>query len=224
METSIVLQAEESVAIVESLGFMAAARLVQRLGQETRSRVVAVSPVNAAGSITTIIAGPLAEVQHALQMMKAEGLVEESAFFARPNIATMEMLIRSVMGASFGGNITSAAETATPTTSHFQAARSESYPKQTATEHPFETTITRRPVMRKVKSTTDFQTKTLLELEALSVVELRKYARILPDFPIVGRAISRANRAELLQLMKTLEERIRTTEARSSLGQAMLPS
>lgn len=39
-------------------------------------------------------------------------------------------------------------------------------------------------------------------LEAMTVVDLRRLAREQPDFPISGREISRANKDELLRLMR----------------------
>jgi hypothetical protein len=50
----------------------------------------------------------------------------------------------------------------------------------------------------------------LLELERMNVHSLRRYARALPEFPIAGRAISNALRAELIQLLKSHLERLDT--------------
>ncbi len=44
------------------------------------------------------------------------------------------------------------------------------------------------------------------EREALTVKELRKYARSIDSFPIQGRAIARANKAELLAHFKSMDD------------------
>jgi len=44
------------------------------------------------------------------------------------------------------------------------------------------------------------------ELEALSVVKLRRYARTVPRLPIQGRQISMANKQQLLEAIKTARE------------------
>lgn len=44
------------------------------------------------------------------------------------------------------------------------------------------------------------------ELEDMTVKDLRKYARTLEDFPIQGRAIARANKAELLKHFESLTD------------------
>jgi len=40
------------------------------------------------------------------------------------------------------------------------------------------------------------------DIDSMSVVQLRKYARSLPGFPIEGREISKANKADLTGLIK----------------------
>lgn len=214
----------DSVAIVESIGFMAAARLVQLISQETRVRVVAVTPMNAAGAITTVIAGPLAEVQYALQIAKSGNAVSDSTFFARPNLETIEMLLRSAFG------------NAAP-------SRVQPKPKQPEPLPLFDATVEAKPAREQVqapivrqeravsaqrpasngapKPSSNGQAdasgiKPLYELEQYPVHELRRYARSIPGFPIQGREISKANRAELLQLIKTTEERSRTRAARDA--------
>jgi hypothetical protein len=62
----------------------------------------------------------------------------------------------------------------------------------------------------------DHESKPFYELEKYPVHELRRYARSVPGFPIQGREISKANRSELLQLIKTTEERSRTQAARDA--------
>ena len=41
-----------------------------------------------------------------------------------------------------------------------------------------------------------------IDLERCSVIDLRRLARQTPDLPIQGREISRANRDQLIQLLK----------------------
>jgi hypothetical protein len=223
----------DSVAIVESHGFMAAARLVQLISQETRVRVVAVTPMNAAGAITTVLAGALAEVQYALQIAKNGNSVSDSTFFARPNLDTIEMLLRS----AFGGGSSQVAQQRKPKQPEplplFDAeeevrsvyARSSEPTKYTQREEPLRQVS--RDELRPVQSngtpratengqSSDAASKPFYELEKYPVHELRRYARSIPGFPIQGREISKANRGELLQLIKTTEERSRTQAARDA--------
>lgn len=44
------------------------------------------------------------------------------------------------------------------------------------------------------------------EIEKMSVAALRKYARSLPDFPLQGREISRANKKQLLETIRAFLE------------------
>jgi len=44
--------------------------------------------------------------------------------------------------------------------------------------------------------------KPVSDINSMSVVQLRKYARSLPGFPIAGREISKANKATLTGLIK----------------------
>lgn len=260
---------EDSVAIVESQGFMAAARLVQLLSQESRARVVAVSPMNATGAITTVIAGPLAEVQYALQLAKTNNAISDSAFFARPQVETIEMLLRSAFGSSMSAPVQKKAkqpESLPLFEAPMEAPAYQAPAYQPVSYQPKPEQQTPRPVQRTVapsngsvsssngnmpssnssmhssngsapslngsmalsngrvraESEENFEAKPYYELEAYPVHELRRYARSIPGFPIHGREISKANRSELLQLIKTTEERNRTQSAREAMNGSMV--
>lgn len=219
----------DSVAIVESPGFMAAARLVQLISQETRVRVVAVSPMNAAGAVTTVLAGPLAEVQYALQVAKSGNSISDSTFFARPQPETLEMLLRSAFGAGAQAPLqrkpkqpeplplfeTAANE---PATRDIESARVSISREEHRSQIPVASNGSARTTMNEHSS--DHESKPFYELEKYPVHELRRYARSVPGFPIQGREISKANRSELLQLIKSTEERSRTQAARDAASGA----
>ncbi len=59
-------------------------------------------------------------------------------------------------------------------------------------------------VKKKVSESPKVDIPTAEELEGMNVHELRKSARALPDFPIQGREISRANRKELIDYFNLL--------------------
>ena len=86
----------ESVAVIEVTGAVALARLLNLLGIETRARVVGATTANAASSVTVVIAGGLAEVQHASNHVKSVAGVGEVAFFAKPDTSAMELLLKSL--------------------------------------------------------------------------------------------------------------------------------
>jgi hypothetical protein len=210
----------DSVAIVESQGFMAAARLVQLISQETRVRVVAVSPMNATGAITTVLAGPLAEVQYALQIAKSGNSITDSTFFARPQLETIEMLLRSAFGASGPTPVQRKVKQADPLPL-FESTSQDSPRGQMSTGREESRTIVPAATNGAARSgmnerSSDHESKPFYELEKYPVHELRRYARSVPGFPIQGREISKANRSELLQLIKTTEERGRTQAARDA--------
>ncbi|HET6511971.1 MAG TPA: hypothetical protein VFH43_07255 [Candidatus Kapabacteria bacterium] len=207
----------DSVAIVESLGFMAAARLVQLISQETRVRVVAVTPMNAAGAITTVIAGPLAEVQYALQIAKSGNAVSDSTFFARPNLETIEMLLRSAFGNAAPSRVQQKTKQPEPLPL-FDSTQPEERREPIRQERIISA---QRPTNGQSRPSTNGKAdsnglKPLYELEQYPVHELRRYARSIPGFPIQGREISKTNRSELLQLIKTTDERTRTQAARDA--------
>lgn len=231
------ISTEDSVAIVESQGFMAAARLVQLLSQESRARVVAVSPMNATGAITTVIAGPLAEVQYALQLAKTNNAISDSAFFARPQIKTIEMLLRSAFGSGMAAPVQKKAKQP-ESLPLFEAPVSEIPEYQRSAYQPRVVQSAPKPLQQTVtpskgsipssngainaESVEGFEAKPYYELETYPVHELRRYARSVPGFPIHGREISKANRSELLQLIKTTEERNRTQTAREAMNGSMI--
>lgn len=66
------------------------------------------------------------------------------------------------------------------------------------------------PVKEKTKETKDINPSLEISgvdfdaIDKMNVHKLRKYAREFPEFPIKGRAISRSNRAELVELFKSI--------------------
>ncbi|HYM19418.1 MAG TPA: hypothetical protein VEW28_00265 [Candidatus Kapabacteria bacterium] len=86
----------ESVAVIEVTGAVALARLLQSLGVETRARIVGATTANAEGAVTVVIAGGLAEVQHANSYVKEFSGVGEIAFFAKPDLGALELLLHSL--------------------------------------------------------------------------------------------------------------------------------
>lgn len=90
----------ESAGVIECSGSITLAKLLHSLGVDTRARIVGVTTANAAGIITIVIAGGLAEVQHAIEHVKAMSGVSDAAFFARPDKEAMSLLLQSLMIAS----------------------------------------------------------------------------------------------------------------------------
>jgi hypothetical protein len=86
----------ESAGVIECSGSIALAKLLHELKTETRSRIVGVTAANAAGMATIVIAGGLAEVQHAIEHLKSQGN-ENAVFFARPDKEAMSLLLKSLM-------------------------------------------------------------------------------------------------------------------------------
>jgi microcompartment protein CcmL/EutN len=86
----------ESAGVIECSGSIALAKLLHSLKVDTRVRIVGVTSANAAGVITTIIAGGLAEVQHAIEHVKLLGN-ENVVFFARPDKEAMSLLLKSLL-------------------------------------------------------------------------------------------------------------------------------
>jgi microcompartment protein CcmL/EutN len=87
----------ESAGIIECSGSIALAKLLQTLKIETRARIVGVTAANAAGITTLVIAGGLAEVQHATEHVKTLSGVADAAFFVRPDKEAMSLLLKSLM-------------------------------------------------------------------------------------------------------------------------------
>ncbi len=87
---------EESAAVIEVSGGINLARLLQTLGNETRARIVGVAETNAVGATTIVIAGGLAEVQHASTHITALQGVADVAFFAKPDLQALHLLLKSL--------------------------------------------------------------------------------------------------------------------------------
>ena len=79
----------ESAGVIECSGSISLAKLLHSLRVDTRARIVGVTAANAAGIITTVIAGGLAEVQHATDLAKTLTGVNDTVFFARPDKEAM---------------------------------------------------------------------------------------------------------------------------------------
>ena len=94
-KTSISLS--ESAGVIECSGGVALAKLLHSIKVDTRARIVGVTAANAAGIITTVIAGGLAEVQHATEFVKSLSGVSDTVFFARPDKEAMSLLLRSLL-------------------------------------------------------------------------------------------------------------------------------
>jgi hypothetical protein len=87
----------ESAGVIECSGSIALAKLLQSLRVETRARIVGATASNAAGIVTIVIAGGLAEVQHATDFVKTLSGVSDAVFFARPDREAMSLLLQSLM-------------------------------------------------------------------------------------------------------------------------------
>lgn len=87
----------ESAGVIECSGSVALAKLLHLIRVDTRARIVGVSAANATGVITAVIAGGLAEVQHATELVKTLSGVSDLAFFARPDKEAMNLLLKSLM-------------------------------------------------------------------------------------------------------------------------------
>jgi len=87
----------ESAGVIECSGSVVLAKLLHSLRVDTRARIVGVTATNFAGTVTIIIAGGLAEVQHATEHVKTQSGVSETAFFARPDSEAMSLLLKSLL-------------------------------------------------------------------------------------------------------------------------------
>jgi microcompartment protein CcmL/EutN len=86
----------DSTGIIEVSGAISLAKLLQSLRTDTRARMIGATQPNAAGVITVVIAGGLAEVQHAVDLVKSAKGVSEIAFFARPDMDAMKLLLKTL--------------------------------------------------------------------------------------------------------------------------------
>ncbi len=87
----------ESAGVIECSGAVALAKLLHSLRVETRARIIGVTAANAAGIVTTVIAGGLAEVQHATEFVKTLAGICDTVFFARPDKEAMNLLLKSLL-------------------------------------------------------------------------------------------------------------------------------
>jgi microcompartment protein CcmL/EutN len=87
----------ESAGVIECSGSVALARLLQTLAVETRARIVGVTAANGVGVSTIVLAGGLAEVQHATEHVKSLGGVTGAVFFVRPDKEAMSLLLKSLL-------------------------------------------------------------------------------------------------------------------------------
>ncbi|MEP7234201.1 MAG: hypothetical protein ABI778_02785 [Ignavibacteriota bacterium] len=91
------IRSTESVGVIECSGSIALAKLLHSLQVDTRARIVGVSAVNANGITTIVIAGSLAEAQHATEFAKLQSGISEAVFFARPDIRAISLLLNSLL-------------------------------------------------------------------------------------------------------------------------------
>ena len=91
------INSSESAGVIECSGSIALAKLLHSFSVNTRARIVGVTSANASGVVTIVIAGGLAEVQHATEFVKAHSGIGEIAFFARPDEQAMNLLLKSLL-------------------------------------------------------------------------------------------------------------------------------
>jgi microcompartment protein CcmL/EutN len=96
MPQSAPIKDSESIAVIEVTGAINLARLLQSIGSDTRARLIGATEASAAGTITVVIAGGLAEVQHANSQVKELAGVTDSAFFAKPERTMIDVLLKSL--------------------------------------------------------------------------------------------------------------------------------
>ncbi|MEI8133883.1 MAG: hypothetical protein WCH46_02250 [bacterium] len=87
----------ESAGVLECTGSVALAKLLQALKVETRARIVGVTPANTSGTVTIVLAGGLAEVQHATEHLRTAQGVSGAVFFVRPDQEAMSLLLKSLL-------------------------------------------------------------------------------------------------------------------------------
>ena len=162
MPVKVSISSADSLGILECQGSVALASLLQQIAASTRARIVGSTSFNTGGIATVVLAGGLAEVQHAVDTVKSSPGITNSAFFAKPDLAAMKLLLASL-------NIA------------------------TETKEKEERSSPRVREVRELDVT---------EMELWNVHELRRYARNVANLPIQGRQISRANRQELLNILR----------------------
>lgn len=199
----------QSIALIEADSYLRSAQIIQILGRDSTAQIVKID-TSSSGARTIVLAGSLSDLQYALGLV--ESLALSSALFPKP---TGEL--RKYLG-----------ETEPPAVPESPQQDSElplfavsgdassngSIPKMNGVAR------TSNPGGRIMQHTPEggksLSSKSLFELQDMAVPELRHYARSLPDFPIAGREISRANKSELLQMFKSTEERRNTERALSA--------
>jgi hypothetical protein len=96
MAKSAQLLDSDSVAVIEISGAVNLARLLQAISAETRARLIGATAASAAGVTTVVIAGGLAEVQHASTHVRSFSGVSDSVFFAKPDLSALAVLLQSL--------------------------------------------------------------------------------------------------------------------------------
>lgn len=96
MPTKAQIGQSDSAGVIECSGSIALAKLLHSLKVDTRARIIGVTAANPAGVVTTVIAGGLAEVQHAIEHVKSQGNANV-IFFARPDNEVMSLLLKSLL-------------------------------------------------------------------------------------------------------------------------------
>ena len=165
MPTKGLITSADSLGILECQGSVALASLLQQIAASTRARIVGSTPFNAAGMATVVIAGGLAEVQHAVETVKGLQGVVHNLFIAKPEVTATKVLLSTL---------------------HIAQTVTQDRPK------------TERPQTR----VRDLAELDIALMEDWNVHELRRYARSIPNLPIQGRGISKANRRELLAILR----------------------
>jgi hypothetical protein len=117
----------ESAGVIECSGSITLAKLLHSLGVDTRARIVGVTAANAAGVVTIVIAGGLAEVQHAIEHVKVMSGVGDAVFFARPDKEAMNLLLKSLMIATQEAEIEIKKEPRVKTTEDLHLSEIESW-------------------------------------------------------------------------------------------------
>lgn len=90
------IKVSDSAGILECLGSVNLAKLLHSIHTDTRARLVGATLPDSRGIVTIVIAGGLAEVQHALEAVSTSSGVSDSIFFARPDTDAMSILLKSL--------------------------------------------------------------------------------------------------------------------------------
>ncbi len=90
------IKESDSAGVIECQGSVNLAKLLHAIHTDTRARLVGATSPDGRGVISVVIAGGLAEVQHAVETVKTSSGVTESVFFARPDTDAMSILLKSL--------------------------------------------------------------------------------------------------------------------------------